>query len=111
MFFAADDRGARRSQLRLAGVVRRHARIEGMRGRRAGVVDFAALRERAALWEQLAEALGSDDVVDERLVTHARALLAGSTWARDYGVLARDRNERIGALVEDVLSSQRGRAA
>jgi hypothetical protein len=110
MFFSIPERNGRRGQLRLATDVRRQARIEAMRGRRAGVVDFAALCERDVLWHELADALESIERVDQAELSAVEALLAAPQVERDYGVRARVRNAQIASVVRRV-SATRGREA
>lgn len=92
-----------RSRQRLARAVRRHAHDEREHRHRGGVIEFASVAARTALYERIAERLTDLDLpVAARGVGRLERLLAEPAPFRDYGPRARERNARIESVLADL---------
>jgi hypothetical protein len=92
-----------RSRQRLARAVRRHARDEREHRHRGGVIEFASIAARTALYERIAERLADLDLpVAARGIAGLERLLAEPAPFRDYGPRARERNARIESVLADL---------
>jgi hypothetical protein len=92
-----------RSRQRLARAVRRHARDEREHRHRAGVIEFASIAARTALYERIAERLEDLDLpVAARGVARLERLLAEPAPFRDYGPRAKARNACIESVLADL---------
>jgi hypothetical protein len=99
-----------RARRRLAGAVRRHAHDERERCHRAGVIEFASVAARTALYERIAERLEElDHPVAACGVGRLERLLAEPPPFRDYGPRARARNARIESILADLEIERAGR--
>jgi hypothetical protein len=90
----------RRRRRQLAAKVRRRSHEEREQLHRAGVVELDSVRIRTALYEVIAARL--ENVVNpipDKALDQVEQLLAEPPPVRDYGTRARDRNERIAAVV------------
>jgi hypothetical protein len=88
---------------RLARAVRRHARDEREHCHRAGVIEFASVAARTALYERIAERLEDTDRPVAALgVERLERLLVETPPFRDYGPRARARNARIESILADL---------
>ena len=104
--------GEARSRRRLAHAVRRHARRERERCHRAGVIEFASVAARTALYERIADRLEElDRAVADCGVERLEHLLAEPPPFRDYGLPAKDRNARIESILADLESEGAGKFA
>jgi hypothetical protein len=101
-----------RARSRLARAVRRHARDERDRCHRAGVIEFASVAARTALYERIAERLEElDRPVAASGVGRLERLLAEPPPFRDYGLPAKDRNARIESILADLEIERAARSA
>jgi hypothetical protein len=92
-----------RSRQRLARAVRRHARDEREHRHRGGVIEFASIAARTALYERIAERLQDLDLpVAAHGVGRLERLLAEPAPFRDYGPRARERNACIESVLADL---------
>ena len=92
---------------RLARDVRRLAQRERDHGHRAGVVEFAVMHSRLELYEQLARRVENRHLPLEPCgVAALEALLQEEPPIRDYGLRARERNERLAGILSDLGGSE-----
>lgn len=95
--------GEARARCRLARAVRRHARDEREHRHRGGVIEFASIAARTALYERIAERLEDLDLpVAAPGVGRLERLLAEPPPFRDYGPAAKERNGRIESILVDL---------
>lgn len=88
---------------RLARQVRRLAQRERDHGHRAGVVEFAPMHVRLELYDQLARCVENRHFhLEPRGVAALEALLQEDPPIRDYGLRARERNERLARILSDL---------
>lgn len=88
---------------RLARQVRRLAQKERDHGHRAGVVEFAVMHSRLELYEHLARHVENRHLpLEPRGVAALEALLQEEPPIRDYGLRARERNERLARILSDL---------
>lgn len=90
---------------RLAREVRRLAQRERDHGHRAGVVEFAVMHARLELYDQLARCVENRHrhlPLESRGVAELEALLQEEPPIRDYGLRARERNERLAQILSDL---------
>jgi hypothetical protein len=96
-------RSAARQRLRLARAVRDYAHAERDLYHRAGVLEFASVASRAALYERIVDRLEQTDhaLADEAL-RRLEGLIAESPPVRDYGPRAAERNARIASILDSL---------
>jgi hypothetical protein len=88
---------------RIARQVRRLAQRERDHGHRAGVVEFAVMHVRLELYDQLARCVENRHVtLEPRGVAELEALLQEDPPIRDYGLRARERNDRLARILSDL---------
>jgi hypothetical protein len=88
---------------RLARQVRQLAQRERDHGHRAGVVEFAVMHSRLELYEQLARRVENrHQPLEPRGGAALEALLQEEPPIRDYGLRARERNERLARILSDL---------
>jgi hypothetical protein len=96
-----------RERRRLARGVRTRAHEEREQCHRGGVIEFASVARRTALYERIAERLEDlDHQVAVLGVRRLERLLAEPPPYRDYGAAAKQRNARIESILRDL---ERGR--
>ena len=94
---------AARGRDRLARAVRNHARREREHCHRAGVVEFASVAARTALYDAIAQRLEElDRPIAPRGLARIESLLAEPPPFRDYGPAATARNARIATILADL---------
>jgi hypothetical protein len=92
-----------RARRRLAGAVRKRAREEREHCHRGGVIEFASVARRTALYERIAERLEElDRPVGALGVGRLEHVLAEPPPFRDYGLAAKERNARIESILCDL---------
>ena len=98
-------RGLREARARrgLARAARSRAREERDHYHRGGVIEFASIARRTALYEQIAQRLEELNCpVAARGVERLERLLAEPSPFRDYGLAAQERNTRIASILRDL---------
>jgi hypothetical protein len=89
-----------RARRRLADAVRRRAYEEREHCHRGGVIEFASVARRTALYERIAERLQElDRPVGALEVGRLERVLAEPPPFRDYGLAAQERNTRIESIL------------
>jgi hypothetical protein len=95
--------GEARARRRLARAARSRAREERDHCHRGGVIEFASVARRTALYERIAVRLEElDRPVARRGVERLERLLAEPPPFRDYGLAANERNTRIASILHDL---------
>jgi hypothetical protein len=96
-----------RARCRLARAVRKYALDEREHRHRAGVIEFASIAARTALFEQIADCLEELDCPVAALgVERLECLLAEPAPFRDYGPAAKKRNARIESVLHSLDSDR-----
>jgi hypothetical protein len=89
-----------RARSRLARAIRNYAVDEREHRHRAGVIEFASIAARTALFAQIADRLEDlDRPVAASGVGRLERLLADPAPFRDYGPAAKERNARIESIL------------
>ena len=96
-----------RRRVLLARAVRIHAGHEREQCHRGGVIEFASVSTRAALYEEIAKRLEDLDCPIASVgLTRLERLLAEPPPFRDYGGVAAARNARIASILGDLELEQ-----
>lgn len=92
-----------RARRRLACAARSRAREERDHCHRGGVIEFASIARRTALYGKIADWLEElDRPVARRGVERLERLLGEPPPFRDYGLAAQERNARIASILRDL---------